>query len=134
MSTQIKRTGGILCIVLVCGGAFLFSACHKAKTPVTKRYSFTGRVVSIDGRAQSALINGDAVPGFMAAMAMSYKIKPATDLSQLAPGDSISAEVVVVEPDDKNEDASDYWLENVKVISHAQSPPTAALHLPRGER
>ena len=125
----------MLLIALVCGGAFLFSSCHKAKTPITKRYAFTGRIVSIDGQAQSALIAGDAVPGFMAAMAMSYKIKPATVLSQLAPGDSISAEVVVVEPDDKNEEASDYWLENVKVTSHANpQPPTAALHMPRGGR
>jgi len=135
MRQQTNRSCRVLLIALLCGGTFLFSSCHKAKTPITKRYSFTGRVVSIDGQAQSALIDGDAVPGFMAAMAMSYKIKPATELSQLAPGDSISAEVVVVEPDDKNEEASDYWLENVKVTSHAKSPPpTAALHMPRGER
>jgi Cu/Ag efflux protein CusF len=134
MSNQRNRTCRVFFIALVCGGVFLFSSCHKAKTPITKRYAFTGRVVSIDGQAQSAVIDGDAVPGFMAAMAMTYKIKPATELSQLAPGDSISAEVVVVESDDKNEGASDYWLENVKVTAHGKSPPpTAALHIARDE-
>jgi Cu/Ag efflux protein CusF len=131
MSNQIHRSCRVLFIALLCGSAFLLSSCHKAKTPIMKRYAFTGRVVSIDGQAHSAVIDGDAVPGFMAAMAMSYKIKPATELSRLAPGDSISAEVVVVE--DKNEDAADYWLENVKVTTHAKSPPTASLHMPRGE-
>ena len=49
---------------------------------------------------------------------MSYRIKSAAELSHLSPGDSISADVVVVEPDAKNPDASpDYWLENVKVTS-----------------
>jgi protein SCO1 len=130
MSNQIHRAGRVLFIALLCGGALLLSSCHKSKPPITKRYPFTGRVVSINGRDQSAVIDGDAVPGFMGAMAMSYKIKPAAQLNQLAPGDSISAEVVVIE----HEDASDYWLENVKVTTHAKSPPTAALHMPRGER
>jgi Cu/Ag efflux protein CusF len=134
MSRQINRTCRILSIALVCAGASLLSSCHKSKTTITKRYSLTGRVISIDSREQSAVIDGDAVPGFMAAMPMSYKIKPATELSQLTPGDSISAEVVVVEPDEKSQDASDYWLENVKVTAHAKAPPTAVLHMPRGER
>jgi protein SCO1/2 len=96
------------------------------------RYPFTGRVISIDSQTESALIDGDNIPGFMDAMAMSYKIKPAATPPQLAPGDSISAEVVVVGPDSKNADAPpDYWLENVKVASHSQPATTPnALHIP----
>lgn len=99
-----------------------------------KRYPFTGRVVSVDSQAQSAIIDGDAVPSFMDAMAMSYKVKPTATLSQLSPGDSISAEVVVVQSAAKNDDAApNYWLENVKVKAHRdRSPATAAksLHMP----
>jgi protein SCO1/2 len=55
-------------------------------------------------------------------------------LAQLSPGDSISAEVVVVEHDPRDDNAdSDYWLENVKVTAHASQPPAAgpkAFHLP----
>lgn len=65
---------------------------------------------------------------------MTYKIKPASTLRQLEPGDSISAEVVVVDHDPRDENAdSDYWLENVKVTAHAPQPPANgpnAMHLP----
>ena len=107
------------------GALFLFS-CHRSQLTATKRYPFTGRVVSIDTKEQSAVIDGDNIPGFMDAMAMSYKIKPPAALSQLAPGDSISAEVVVVGTANKSDSgAPDYWLENVRVTAHAKSPPAA---------
>ncbi len=101
--------------------------------PAAKRYPFTGRVISIDSQAQSAVIDGAAIPGFMDAMAMPYKVKPAATLNQLTPGDTISAEVVVVS-DPKNDDAApDSWIENVKVTAHNETAPAAAansLHMP----
>jgi len=119
-------------IALILAGAFLFSSCHRSPAPAAKRYPFTGRVVSIDSQFQSALIDGDAIPGFMDAMAMPYKVKPDSTLNQLHPGDSVSAEVVVLQP--KSDDAApDYWLENVKVTSHVDPAPAAAassLHMP----
>jgi len=98
------------------------SSCHRATPPAAKRYPFTGRVVSIDAQDQSAIIDGDKIPGFMDAMAMSYKVKPPATLPQLSPGDSISAEVVVVDPD--------YWLENVIVTAHAKPAPAATQRIP----
>jgi protein SCO1/2 len=102
--------------------------------PTAKRYPFTGRVVSIDSQNQSAIIDGDAIPGFMDAMAMPYTIKPASDLRLLTPGDSIAADVVVVEPDAKSDNAApEYWLEKVKVTAHAPSPPAkgaSSVHFP----
>ncbi len=131
MNNSIRHT---FLIVLLLAGAFLFSSCHRSQTSATKRYPFTGRVVSIDSQSHQAFIYGDDIPGFMDAMAMSYKIKPEETLSHLHPGDSISAEVVTIPTDPKNEDAvSDYWLENVKVTSHVDAAPAAAanaLHLP----
>ena len=100
--------------------------------PAAKRYPFTGRVVSIDTQSESAIIDGDAIPGYMEAMAMPYKVKPAATLNQLHAGDSISAEVVV-QHDSDSEVPPDYWLENVKVVGHTDSPPAAAagsLHVP----
>lgn len=107
-------------------GTFLLS-CHRSNPSAAKRYPFTGRVISIDTQAQSALIDGDNIPGFMDAMAMSYKIEPAATLNQLAPGDSISAEVVLVANADS---PPDYWLENVKVTGHSQSAAPTAFHIP----
>jgi len=106
---------------------FLLSSCHHSRPSAEKRYPFTGRVVSIDTKDQSAVINGDNIPGFMSAMAMSYKINPPTALSQLASGDSISAEVVVVESANSGQD---YWLENVKVTAHADKVPAASKNAP----
>jgi len=62
---------------------------------------------------------------------MTYKIKPASALRQLQPGDSISAEVVVVDHDPRDEHAdSDYWLEHVKVTKHAPANGPHAMHIP----
>ena len=129
MNNPTRRT---FLIALILAGAFLFSSCHRSPAPAAKRYPFAGRVVSIDSQFQSALIDGDAIPGFMDAMAMPYKVKPDSTLNQLHPGDSVSAEVVVLQP--KSDDAApDYWLENVKVIAHVDPAPAAAatsLHMP----
>ena len=80
----------------------------------TKRYSLKGKVISVNKQAGNASIYNDPIAGFMDPMAMPYTIKPPSTLDQLQPGDSITADVVV-EPDK-------YWLENVKVIGHAQAP------------
>jgi protein SCO1/2 len=128
----------VLPVILLCTAFSL--ACSKHSAPSLKRYPFTGRVVLIDKANQSAIIDGDAIPGFMDAMAMEYKIKLAADANQLAAGDFISAEVVLAQSNDKDS-PPDYWLENVKVVSHGKAPaskdtdkvdgkPTAELHVP----
>ena len=113
----------LLLVVLTLACAL--GSCTKAKGPPVKRFPFTGRVISIDQGTQSALIDGDAIAGFMDAMAMSYKVKDAGELKKLSAGDSIAADVVVA-----NED---YWLENVKVTGH-KAPPVdksaSAAHVP----
>jgi protein SCO1 len=61
---------------------------------------------------------------------MSYKVKPPAMLNQLKPGDAISAEVVVVQPEAQDA-VPDYWLENVKVTAHAKSPAASStMHTP----
>jgi len=121
-------------IILLIFSALLDTSCHRSKPQATKRYHFTGRIISIDNQAQSASIDGDLIQGFMEPMVMSYKIKPASMLNQLSPGDSISADVVVVDHDPRDESAdSEYWLENVKVTGHAAKPPAngpKAFHMP----
>jgi protein SCO1/2 len=63
---------------------------------------------------------------------MPYKVKPASLLNQLKPGDSISAELVDSEPEGDNA-PSHYWIENVKVTAPAATFPASAansLHMP----
>jgi len=123
-------------LALLCAALSLSLSCSKHAAPALKRYPFTGRIVLIDKANQSAIIAGDAIPGFMEAMAMDYKIKSAADAQQLAAGDFISAVVVVAESKDK-ESAPDYWLENVKVTGHVKpagdkvgGKPTSELRVP----
>jgi protein SCO1/2 len=126
-------------LILLCTALSLSLSCSKHAAPSLKRYPFAGRIVTLDKANQSAIIDGDAVPGFMEAMAMDYKIKLAADFGQLAAGDLISAEVVVAPKD--QDSTPEYWLENVKVVSHAKpaagqdngkgdAKPTAELHVP----
>lgn len=118
-------------VALILFVSFFSSSCHRS-SPVTKRYPFTGKVVSIDTPQQSAIIDGEAVPGFMEAMTMPYKVKSPATLNHMLAGDTISADVVVVS-DEKNSDTQSYWLENVKVTAHVDSPQppaTTSLHMP----
>jgi protein SCO1 len=130
---NIRIDHRLFAILLLCS-TFVATSCHRSKPQATKRYPFTGRIISIDPQAESANIDGDLIQGFMEPMVMGYKIKPASMLRQLSPGDSISAEVVVVDHDPRDENAdSDYWLENVKVTRHSAQPPAAgpkAFHMP----
>jgi protein SCO1/2 len=141
----IQRTGEIrvpslsldklkVILILLCIGASLACTKHSASGPPVKRYTFTGRIVSLDKASQTAVIDGDTIQGFMEAMQMSYKIKDAEESGSLAPGDSITAEIVVVDTQDKDKDAvPDYWLEKVKVTGHSKpsaDKPTAQQHIP----
>ena len=114
----------VLCILLV------FSiSCNRGKSQTentaAKRYHLKGKVISIDKNAGTASIENEPIAGFMDAMVMPYNMKPASQLDQLQPGDSVTADVVVAEP-------GSYWLENVKVTAHSQTTakPTATMHIP----
>ena len=76
-----------------------------------KRYHLKGKIVSIDKPSKMAIIDGEDVPGFMAAMTMPYSVKPESELDKLSPGDSITADIVV--QDDNG------WLQNIVVTRHA---------------
>jgi hypothetical protein len=129
-TTFSKLTLTLLCV------AFSL-ACTKHSSPPVKRYPFTGRIVSVDKSNQSAVIDGDMVQGFMEAMQMSYKVKNAGELNQLVAGDSISAEIVIVQSSGQSSDTdADYWLEKVKITGHSKpsSDKATADKLPADKR
>src|ERR1700728_682024 len=106
----------------------LCAACsHNPPQTAAKRYPFKGKVISVDKNAGTANIDNEPIAGFMDAMIMPYTSKPTFTLDHLQPGDTIAADVVVQAADNK------YWLENVKVIGHSETPaakPTATMHIP----
>jgi len=98
-------------VTFICLAIALSTSCNKTPTMAAKRYHLKGKVVSIDKQGKMANIDSEAIPDFMSAMTMPYNVKPESQLSQLKPGDAITADVVV-----QDEKA---WLENVAVISEA---------------
>jgi protein SCO1 len=89
----------------------------EAKDSSVKRYPLTGRVVSIDKPTHSINVDGDAIPGFMAAMTMPYPVKDSGVLEKLSPGDPIKAEIVV-----GNDGA---YLENIVLAQKVPAPKPA---------
>lgn len=135
MSTHLRLSLPRLALLSLCAVLAFSSACSREKSQTggassqsgVKRYAFKGKVISVDKNAETANIDNEPIAGFMDAMIMPYTIKPPSTLDQLRPGDSITADVVVVQADNK------YWLENVKVTGHSQAPagmPAATVHIP----
>jgi protein SCO1 len=108
----------------VVGALVLLLAACGPSPQTAKHYQLTGKVVTIDRPDLSLVINGDAVPGFMAAMPMPYKVKNTSELNTLVPGDAITAVIVLQN--------NDYWLENIRATKHSSAPPvpSSGLHLP----
>ncbi|HXQ26345.1 MAG TPA: SCO family protein [Candidatus Acidoferrales bacterium] len=120
----------IACLVLLAAFAFIPTACsNKASPPAAqeqaKRYHLVGTVVSIDLQQNSLNVDGQEIPGFMAAMTMPYPVRDAKALASLGPGDEITADVVVTD--------SGAYLENIVVTKKGSggAKPTGSSHTPQ---
>jgi len=95
-----------------------------------RRYHLAGKIVSVDTAQGILLVDHEAIPGFMDAMTMPYPVPDAAALAALAPGDEISAEVVVT--------SASGHLENIVVTKKGPpgaAPAATAMHEPEpGER
>jgi len=107
-------------------------ACSKSspETSPVKRYHLVGKVVSVDQQQATLNVDGQEIPGFMAAMIMPYPVRDTKSLSSLNRGDEITADVVVT-----NDGA---YLENIVVTKKAPSgagKPSGSSHEPQpGEK
>jgi Cu/Ag efflux protein CusF len=84
-----------------------------------QHYKLEGTVVSVETNVHEVTVNHKPIPGFMAAMRMTYVVKDQAALSKLKPGDEIKADLFV---DRKNYDT---WLEDIQV-SQARSGASAS--------
>jgi protein SCO1 len=94
-----------------------------------KTFPIRGKIVSVDRAKSSVLLDHEAVPGFMEAMTMSYKLKDASVIGELHPGDRITATLLVRKTGD---DYSDPMLDQIVVTAQARPDykPTAQYHVP----
>ncbi len=128
--TVIRR---ILAISLL--GLVALAGCHSGQNAVTqspagqniKVYKLRGKVVATDASKGEVTLDHEAIPGFMDAMTMPYKLKDASILGELHPGDMITADVLV-SPDPN----ADYLLDHIVVVAQARPDyrPAVSYHVP----
>jgi Cu/Ag efflux protein CusF len=122
MSKKLSVSPGVA-LLFLCSLLIFPAGCNRGSSHSSapnsssgdKHYSFKGKVVSLDKLAGAANIDNEPISGYMDQMTMAYPVKPPAMFDQLQPGDSIAADLII-QPDNK------YWLENVKVIGHSQTP------------
>jgi protein SCO1 len=119
----------------------LLSILSGCKTPVpmastpaaTKTFMIRGKVVATDPSTGQISLDGEAVPGFMAAMIMPYKVVNPSILSELHTGDRITADVLADQI--SSDPAAGYRnvrLDHIVVIAQAKPDykPTVQFHVP----
>jgi protein SCO1/2 len=94
-----------------------------------KTFPIRGKIVSVDAVKGSVLLNHEAVPGFMDAMTMPYKLKDPSVVSELHPGDRITAKLLVRKVGDDYEGA---MLDEIVVTAQARPDykPATDYHVP----
>jgi protein SCO1/2 len=89
-----------------------------------KQYPVIARVVATDPANGEVMLDAQAIPGFMEAMTMPYKLRTPNILSELHPGDRITATLYVTDADD--------LLDQVVITAQAQPDykPPLQYHVP----
>ena len=122
----------MLCFLPV---ALLIAGCHagpkndadSAASSAVKTYTLRGKVVSTNASTSEVTVNHEAIPGFMEAMTMPYKVKDANILSELHPGDVITADLLVSQKAD-----GDVFLDHIVVVGQSRPDyrPAVTYHVP----
>jgi protein SCO1 len=122
------RRRGIVFVILLAALAAGFSGCKKEQPAQeqVKRYKLVGKIVEVQAAQNTLIVDGQEIPGFMAAMTMPYPVRDPRWFANLGAGDEITADVVV---------ASDgAYLENIVVTKKgtgSKAPPATQLHEPQ---
>ena len=92
-----------------------------------KVYHLRGKVVSTDPTTGEVTLNHEAIPGFMEAMTMPYRLKDPSVLSELHPGDTITADLLVTQ-----DAGADILLDHIVVVAQGKPDykPTVFYHVP----
>jgi protein SCO1/2 len=113
----------------------VLAGCHSGQRPPSqsnsgqnfKVYHLRGKVISTDAAKGEVTLNHEAVPGFMEAMTMPYKLKDASILGELHPGDGITADLLVSQDPD-----AEVLLDHLVVIAQGKPDykPAVFYHVP----
>jgi protein SCO1/2 len=130
----VRLSRGLFAVVLGLGmavGVGALEGCHgkTVAAPAGKQYPIRGKVVSVDKTGNEIVLDHGAIPGFMEAMTMSYPVADPAAISELHPGDVISATLTM------EEDAAgpkNLRLKDIVIVGEANPnvKPTVQYHLP----
>jgi protein SCO1/2 len=90
-------------------------------------YKLRGKIISTNAAKGEVTVDHQAIPGFMEAMTMAYKLKDPSILSELHPGDVITADVLV-----SQSASADVLLDHIVVVAQAKPDyrPAVSYHVP----
>jgi protein SCO1/2 len=90
-------------------------------------YKLRGKIISTNAAKGEVTVDHQAIPGFMEAMTMAYKLKDPSILSELHPGDVITADVLVSQGA-----SADVLLVHIVVVAQAKPDyrPAVSYHVP----
>lgn len=91
------------------------AGCRKSTehlSSTTQAFTIKGTVLAVDQEKGELTLQHEAIPGFMEAMTMPYKLKNPSIISELHPGDSITATLIAT-------DSSDL-LDQIVIIAQAK--------------
>jgi protein SCO1/2 len=114
----------------------LLAGCHSAPKTSSdaaaananfKTYHLRGKIVSTDPAKGEITLAHEAIPGFMEAMTMPYKVKNASIAADLHPGDLITADLFVSQGED-----ADVFLDHIVVVGQGKPDykPAILYHVP----
>ncbi len=122
-------------IVFIIAGLFFLASpgCKREANPAPvdaanyKVYKLRGNVVSTNPSTGEATLAHEAIPGFMEAMTMPYKLKDASVLGELHPGDKLTADLLV----SQGADAS-VLLDHIVIVGQGAPDyrPSGVFHVP----
>jgi protein SCO1/2 len=120
-----------MAMMLLCVAGIIGCRSNSAATSAsaTKSYPIRGKVVSIDKAGNTIDLDAGAIPGFMDAMTMTYKVTDPAALGELHPGDGIAATLLV---DHDAAGPANMRLKDVVIVAE-DSPdykPAVQYHLP----
>jgi len=77
-----------------------------------KHYPVRGKIMTVDASHNEIVLDAAAIPGFMEAMTMPYKLKNPSIITELHPGDSITATLIATDKSD--------LLDEIVIIAQAK--------------
>lgn len=127
-------------LLVACGLSLslLFAGCRRgspapqspqSSSAGVKQYHVRGIVVATDAKTGEVTLDTDAIPGFMEAMTMPYKLKQPDIIGELHPGDTLTATLLVPDNPASNQDA---LLDEIDIIAQhkADYKPAVQFHPP----